>query len=147
MIWDTYEIAKAAFEDDRAMEENNDLSDDQLWERVYGDNWLFNDAWSSLTECLTETMKEVNKSRFPGASMYWTATVKNFGWRGQSGYKEPFIADTGEQLLQEILPKTDCTFKIFREGNELKIQNYHHDSPCGNEWYEIRPHEEKDNDL
>jgi hypothetical protein len=79
-------------------------------------------------------MKMVNE----GTS--WWAKVENFGWRSMSGFKA-FTAESGEEFLREILPDTDCQFRIYdyefdgRKG--FKVQNYHHDSPVGNEWYYI----------
>jgi len=48
-------------------------------------------------------------------------------------------ASNGQELLEKILPKTECTFKVFKVGNRIMIQNWHHDAPTGNEWYTIRP--------
>jgi len=68
----------------------------------------------------------------------WVVSVKGFGWRNLDGLKA-FTAENGQELLKEVLPKTDCTFIIFKDGkNGIKIQNFHHDSPIGNEWYYIR---------
>ena len=85
-----------------------------------------------MTEYLTEILNEINPDKI------WYAEVKNFGWRGSDGHKT-FTAIDGKSFLQEILPKTECHFKIFRDGDNLKIQNFHHDSPCGGEWYTIYP--------
>lgn len=92
--------------------------------------------WDFLCEALTELMEKV-AGRYSNYG-YWKAEVENFGWRSLSGEAE-FKAETGEELLQHVLPKTDCHFRIFRVGNELRIQNFHHDSPVGKEWYYIRP--------
>lgn len=69
---------------------------------------------------------------------YWKGKMVNFGWRGVSGEKY-FIADSGLKLLQEILPKTDCSFKVYKKGKGLAINNAHHDSPMWREWYYIMP--------
>jgi hypothetical protein len=57
-----------------------------------------------------------------------------------NGHKD-FNADTGEALLRAILPNTDNKFKITQEtaGDKkyLKLRNWHHDSPVGDEYYEI----------
>jgi hypothetical protein len=68
----------------------------------------------------------------------WKAEVENFGWRYLSGSKF-FMAHTGRNLLGHILPKTDCTFRIYRRGKGFAINNAHHDSPTWNEWYFITP--------
>lgn len=102
-------------------------------ENAYQDSDQYEVEWDSLKEYLTEKMKEKNPDG------YWRADMSNFGWRGVSGSKY-FEADNGEKLLQEILPKTDCTFYIYDFGKDgLAINNFHHDSPMGKEWYYIVP--------
>lgn len=85
-----------------------------------------------LLDELTEVILELNPAGF------WFGTVKNFGWMNRSGTTY-FIAETGIELLGAVLPKTNCSFKIFQEDGVLKIQNWHHDSPTGNEWYVLKP--------
>ena len=92
--------------------------------------------WDCLIDELTGLMNQVNK-RFKNQG-YWRAEVQNFGWRSQNGEKT-FKAYNGKEFLEKILPKTDCRFKIFRDKSEIRIQNFHHDSPYGKEWYYIRP--------
>jgi hypothetical protein len=87
--------------------------------------------WECLTESLTEVMVEINPSN------KWYCEVSNFGWQKRDGHKT-FTADIGHMLLSSILPRTDCTFKIYRYGKSLRIQNWHHDSPSGDESYTIR---------
>ncbi|MBU2571578.1 MAG: hypothetical protein KJ725_16440 [Gammaproteobacteria bacterium] len=58
-----------------------------------------------------------------------------------------FEADDGKTFLANILPKTDCTFKVFLEQNIIRIQNFHHDSPTGNEWYTVRPAKALDDEF
>lgn len=114
----------------------------QLQEPVL--SWGFDDAeeteeeWDMLCEELTGLIS-FNEEKT------WYATVSNFGWRnldGEAGFK----AENGRELLQRILPDTDCHFKIYIEGTGddtvINLQNYHHDSPVGNEWYEILPAKE-----
>ena len=96
----------------------------------YGD--VINFAWDNMIENLTEIMEKKNPNN------KWRAEVKNFGWRSSSG-ENVFYAEKGDELLSEILPKTDNTFKIFNFGKGFAIQNFHHDSPTGNEWYYIVP--------
>ena len=38
-----------------------------------------------------------------------------------------------------MLPKTECQFKVYEDGDELRIQNWHHDSPLGKEVYYLWP--------
>ena len=86
--------------------------------------------WECMTDCFTDILTKFN----PKGG--WHAEVEGFGWRGISGHKD-FRATTGAQFLQNILPHTECRFNIFKEKNAIKLQNYHHDSPVGNEWYTI----------
>jgi hypothetical protein len=88
--------------------------------------------WENTEEEITELLEEINPNGF------WYCTVKNFGWRKTSG--EAYLQFTnGRDFVIKVLPKTNCSFNIFREENKLKIQNYHHDSPTGDEWYELAP--------
>jgi hypothetical protein len=77
---------------------------------------------------------------------HWHADVEKFGWRNLNGYKD-FEADDGKTFLANILPKTDCTFNVFLEQNIIRIQNFHHDSPTGNEWYTVRPAKALDDEF
>ena len=97
---------------------------------------LFQDEWEYLIEYLTEIIQKKNSDG------YWKVEVENFGWRNLNGHKY-LNAISGQELLSKILPKTDCTFYIFNFGKGLAIQNYHHDSPIGNEWYYLKPISEK----
>lgn len=90
------------------------------------------EEWQDLIDDLTAIMNKKNPDG------YWYAEVSNFGWRGEKGSKF-FHAEIGEYFLQKILPKTDCHFNIHNFGNGFAIQNYHHDSPVGNEWYYVVP--------
>lgn len=109
-------------------------------------------SWEDTCEHLTLMMKTITKDRsFFG---YWTARVSNFGWRSLNGSKE-FKAEDGAEFLRQVLPNTDCTFNVFYadiDGTEpakpgaILIQNFHHDSPMGNEWYTITPSWESDED-
>lgn len=99
---------------------NLDDEEDQEW------------AWEDLMRALTILLKEVNPDGF------WFCEVSNFGWRNISG-EAYFEFDDGSALCSKVLPKTDCHFNIFREDRKLRIQNFHHDSPVGNEWYTLTP--------
>lgn len=136
MSWDTSEIFRNELEfrqNERKSElESGEISQEQLENSVYNDSDLISIEWDSLTEYLTETISRKNPDG------YWKAVVNNFGWRKLNGHKF-FRAENGTLMLREILPKTDCTFHIFNYGKGIAIQNYHHDSPTGNEWYYITP--------
>jgi len=71
-------------------------------------------------------------------SQYWKVEVKNFGWRKTSGVAY-FKVNDFSQLIYSILPNTECTFNVFRDGGNIKVQNFHHDSNTGKEWYTCRP--------
>ena len=102
---------------------------DKIFEDVSGDSWLFEDEWNSEMEYLTEVMNRINPDGV------WWAEGSNLGWRHLSGHKA-FEATTGKKLMEEILPKTDCTFKVYEVameggGSFLGIRNSHHDAPMG----------------
>ncbi len=106
------------------------LSWDESIDDADQDFWHF--LWKDFTEYLTTILDRKN----PGG--YWKAQVRNFGWRNLDGVKLLQAGD-GASFLREILPQTDCHFYIFNYGNGLAIQNFHHDSPVGNEWYYVVP--------
>lgn len=92
-------------------------------------------AWKDFCEDLTFVLQERNPSG------KWNAEVENFGWDKRSGRKS-FEAKTGSDFLRELLPNCDCRFKIFAMGLKSKgiaVQNFHHDSPMGAEWYCVLP--------
>lgn len=90
--------------------------------------------WECFCDDLSELLNSLNRHG------KWHATVENFGWQKLSGYTNIKTND-GQKFLSKLLPKTDCSFKVFVEGKGfgryIKIQNFHHDSPVGNEWYTI----------
>ncbi len=132
MSWDECDIVDYRVKD--LMEQESELDEATARERVYADESIWEDEWESLCEYLTEVMVKKNK-HLP----YWKADVNGFGWRSLDGQKY-FKAETGSELLQAILPKTDCTFWIYGERGGLAIENCHHDQPMrGQEWYHIRP--------
>ncbi len=61
----------------------------------------------------------------------------------ESGWRKVLKASNGAGFLREILPKTHCHFYIFNYGKGLAIQNFHHDSPVGKEWYYVVPSTER----
>lgn len=131
LVWDTHEIlvAQAKY----LVESGEAKNEDEGFARACKDEGLMEWEWESLLQELTDKLNEIN----PVGN--WHADVENFGWRGLSGLLD-FSADEGKAFLAKVLPDTDCTFKIYLEvDNVIKIQNFHHDSPTGNEWYTIRP--------
>lgn len=94
-------------------------------------------AWDDVIDELSGILQKKNKSGD------WYAKVKGFGWRGMDG-ENHFEATTGQKFLNKILPDTDCHFKIYDYGkNGLAINNFHHDSPTGTEWYYVVPNRYK----
>src|SRR6266852_820689 len=107
-------------------------TESEIEQEIYADQDFWHSLWEDFTECLTSILDRKN----PGG--YWKAQVRNLGWRNLDGVK--FLqAGDGASFLREILPQTDCHFYIFNYGNGLAIQNFHHDSPVGNEWYYVVP--------
>ena len=86
--------------------------------------------WDYLLQELNDLIEIVNPDG------YWYCEVESFGWRKQSGHAYLEFS-TAREMLSKVLPKTDCSFNIFRQKNNIKIQNYHHDSQTGSEWYEL----------
>jgi len=108
-------------------------TEEQVRNDVYEDSDIYTWAWEDLMENLKESMAKKNPNG------YWRAEVKNFGWRSSDGSAPPFYTEDPAELLRKILPDTDNTFKIFNYGKGYAVQNYHHDSPTGREWYYIVP--------
>lgn len=117
---------------------NEPLPLDESLVHAYQDDCQF--EW----ECLIGELDTLLEDNFSG---YWWVKVENFEWQSLHG-KKAFFANTGQKFLQELLPKTECHFKIYldesvlgwatdenKKMKGLRIQNYHHDSPMGNEWY------------
>ena len=129
---------------DHTKEELDELSMSAFMERFSVSlQFATNCEWEYLIESLTEVINE-------GFSGYGHDTVASFGWLSVDGEQE-FFAEEGADFLHHLLPHTDNHFKIFlvdspgfavdwadgigRSLKMLKVQNYHHDSPMGNEWY------------
>ena len=104
----------------------------EIEQEIYADQDFWQLLWDGLIEYLTEILKRKNPDG------YWKAQVRNFGWRGHDGAKILKASD-GASFLREILPETDCQFHVFNYGKGLAIQNFHHDSPVGKEWYYVVP--------
>ena len=126
--WSVFDICQQQAEFLIESEQCHD--EDEAFSQACADADLISFEWSWMTEALGERLKAMNPDG------YWYAEVKNFGWRQQSGYKH-FEADDGQSFLREILPETDCTFRVYVLNDEILIQNSDHDSPVGNEWYTV----------
>ncbi len=111
--------------------EQEGLTEDEAIERVNFDYDIYQFAWENFTENLTEIM---HAKKFTG---YYFCTGKDMGWRHLYGYKY-FTADDAKELLQAVLPKTDCTITVFNGKNgAIEMRVSHHDAPTG-ETYIIR---------
>lgn len=110
----------------------------EVRDEVYNDTSVYERAYDDLCEYLTEELRVLTRTK-SGDSMFFKVDVKNFGWRSLDGHKYIRVENVKE-LLQAILPDTSCTYRFFKvkHGKMLAMQNFHHDSPCGNEWYIIK---------
>lgn len=131
--WDTCTIAEgqAKWLIECAKEAGETLDEKKAFQQACEDSDLYAREWDDMCSSLTELMQRISPDYD-----YWAVRVTNFGWRKLDGYKE-FRAEDGKKLLQEILPKTDCTFEIYDQGDSIRLANRHHDSPCGGESYTI----------
>ncbi len=112
-------------------------SEDEIQKDVGSDSDFFAWEYECMVDRLTKLMEAVNPN-----SNLWKARVHNFGWRNQDGTAE-VNANNGLEFLRKLLPACDCTYYIhlYEEDGRvgIAIQNSHHDSPTGNEWYYIFP--------
>jgi hypothetical protein len=133
LSWDTCDIAQnqAQFLIEQAQDEGLTLTEDQAFNDACEDQDLYDFEWRDLCENLTDIMNRINPE-----GCDWLCKVANFGWMHRNGHKT-FRANDGKKLLQEVLPETDCTFKIFDHGDHITINNAHHDAPTGGEIYTI----------
>lgn len=132
-VWDTYAIT--AYQAQYLLENGEARDEGEAFNLACADTDLLDGEWELLTDTLSHWLNEIH----PGGQ-WWQAEMRHFGWRGQDGWKK-FRARDGREFLREILPNTDCTFKVFIDPcKAVRIQNFHHDSPVGNEWYYITPY-------
>ena len=130
LSWDTGQIVENQIK--FLMEEyGEEMSRADAERNTQEDYDLFNIHWEGLCDGLTDWMGEINPEKRD-----WCVEGGNMGWRRTSGSVEiPYSeASTGGDLLQKILPRTECTFTIYNNGIDLEITNSHHD---GNESYII----------
>ena len=86
-----------------------------------------------------DMLLEVNHILVANPGGLWHAEVKNFGWRKLNGCKD-FEAHTAQRFMSAILPDCRCSGSIYRYGRKgFAINNMHHDSPLGDEWYYVVP--------
>lgn len=130
LSWDTVRIYQN--QADYLYESGQACSEEEALQMAYEDEDLISSEWSFLIQELSEKIQEINPTG------NWKAEGKNLGWQRMSGLKY-FLASTGTKFLQELLPKTDCTFYIYLIENGFEITNYHHDAPTG-ETYIVTSH-------
>ena len=107
-------------------------SEDEVGEDVC-DSDILDIYWNDVSYYLTrEVLEKKNKDG------YWKCIVEGFGRRNYSG--EAYLEiNNANDLATKVLPNTNCTFKVYNYGKGIAIQNWHHDSPTGNEWYYLTP--------
>ena len=117
-------------------------------DEVYADSMVFEQAFDDLCEDLTEEIRRLTHSQTaPGhidVPMYFRLEMNNFGWRELNGHKYVRVM-SGRELIAAILPNCECTYRFFKvkHGGKLVMQNSHHDSPVGREFYIILPISER----
>jgi len=142
LSWDTICLAKneaqAIIEDEVLMRKRypGGADYDTILGDVFRDSGFFDWEWECLTNELGELLGAINTEGV------WKARVENFGWQEKDG-ETKFKSSEGEEFLRVLLPNCDCTFFIHvyveNESIGLAIQNFHHDSPTGREWYYAFP--------
>ena len=96
------------------------------------DDTMSDEEVNDLLEEITGLLQDVNPKG------YFYCEVENFGWRKVGGHAFLELR-SAQDFISKVLPKTECSFNIFKEKRILKVQNYHHDSPTGDEWYILVP--------
>jgi hypothetical protein len=137
-IWDVSEILEGQV---KFLMEEEKMSEEDARENAYSDQDLVSLEWDDLLCNLNVDLDNLCPHG------YWYAEVHNFGWQSKSGWSK-FHAKDAKEFLDKILPRTECTFHIYidKRKRTIRIQNWHHDSPWGNEWYAVRPMRKKERD-
>ena len=107
-------------------------SEENIRDSIYQDSEFLEMEYENLIEYLTTILQKKNPKG------YWRAYVNHFGWRDLCGDKYMYATE-GKELISNTLPDTDCTFYMCNYGRGIAIQNFHHDSPVGKEWYYLTP--------
>jgi len=136
MEWDECKIIedeiKFQLEESKEEIEMGETTEESIRNSAYNDSYVMEINLNSFIEDLTTIMNKKCKTNC------WKVEISNFGWKNQNGNKV-FKADDARELINNLLPNTPCTYKIYNYSNGLAIQNFHHDSPTGNEWYYLKP--------
>lgn len=132
IVWDTCEIHTNHAECLR--EENPELSEDEALDRAYKDEDLLEHEFEYITDYLTEILKEMNPDQKP-----LLVSIDDFGWQNSSGRGiiDGDAVHDGVKFLGKVLPNTECMYHIFvdQEKSQMRINNWHHDSPMGETYY------------
>lgn len=125
VCWDEAQISQDEIE--YLMSEEG-LSEEDAQARVWNDPDLFSLQWDDVMDALTDLLTEFNPDG------HWYCDSQNFGWRNEPIHAE-FTFTTGQEFNEKVLPNTDCTFYVVKEDDHIFVQNYHHDSPMGEQYY------------
>lgn len=132
ITWDTCEIHQN--QADYLREEDPDLSEDEALDRAYADEDLLEHEFEYITDYLTEILKEMNPDQKP-----LLVSIDDFGWQNSSGRGviPGDVVHDGKKFLGKVLPDTECIYEIFidKEKSQMRIKNWHHDSPMGETYY------------
>ena len=136
LSWDTRQIVQ--YLADSLIESDEFTDEDEAFQAACEDEDIVSLEWESLCWEFGKLLSNVDT--------IWHIEVSNFGWRALNGDKVLHLdgkdnREIGQGALQEILPETNCTFHVHEHGENggLAIQNFHHDSPYGREWYYLTP--------
>lgn len=135
LSWDTLAIIEGEIECRRESGEIDEgMDDNELFHEICQDDDVFAWAWDDLCLALTDCMEQRNPHG------WWHAEVAGFGWRRLDGHAV-FQAHDGQALLCRVLPDADCTFRVYDHagGRGFAVNNHHHDSGPGGEWYYVEP--------
>jgi len=124
---------EVAFQIEQRKEKGLECDEEKVSEAVYADSGWWQSEWEVFCEDLSGILREINPGNL------WACEVSGFGWRNLDGSKV-FQAESAGDWLRELLPDCDCQFKIYRDGNEIRVNAVHHDSPMwGKEQYSVHP--------
>lgn len=133
--WMRHEMAtyEAQFRIDElgVIEDGTYADEDEVISSIYEDHDFWQNEYDHILDRLTEVLSEIEFSEGP-----ILVRAYNVGWQNLSGAKLVW-AETGKELLEKILPDTDCQWELkdtAKEG-EYMMAVYHHDSPTGEFYY------------
>ena len=134
LVWDTHSILQQQANALALLEQGEAANGAQTFDLACADPDPFTFEWEGLIDALTAVIAEMN----PAGD--WRAWVHDFGWRRLCG-ESFFFARDGQTFLRELLPRTACLFNLYVDPSPpaIRLQNFHHDSPYGDEWYRVMP--------